>query len=414
MEKCLMENIAEGNADTLIINSSKVLTLENDNSDQLGVIEGGAVAIKDGLILETGSTADIVQKYKTCSNIIDAEKSLVMPGFVDCHTHLVYAGNRCSEMEMRLNGADYLDILKSGGGIHSTVRSTRAASTVELSVTAMDRLNRMAQNGTTTVEIKSGYGLNEETELKMLRVISQLGNDHALDIISTYLGAHTFPEDQSRQEYIEWLSGESLGKFIKLSDYFDVFCEDGAFTLEETRKLLESAKMQGFKLKLHGGQFNDLGSPGLAASLGAVSVDHLENISDNDLDLMADAGTAAVLLPGVPFFLQSDKYPDAKRFLDKGITVALATDYNPGTCPSYSMQMMITLGVLYCGLSIPAAIRAATINSAKAIDMEDKVGSLKPGKQADIIILDIENPEDISYYFGTNLVKLTIKNGKTI
>jgi imidazolonepropionase len=406
-------------ADTIIINSSQLLTLEKDPSgtDQLGSVKGGAVAIKDGLILETGTTSEIMRIYSDCPNIIDADNSLVMPGFVDCHTHLVFAGNRSSEMEMRLKGMNYLDILKSGGGIHSTVKATRAASEKELFSLGVKRLNRMAKNGTTTVEIKSGYGLSEESELKMLKVIKKLSHNHSLDIIATYLGAHTFPENSEnsdKKDYLDWLSGESLGLFKKYAEYFDVFSEKGAFNLEETQLLLSAAKEAGFKLKAHAGQFTDLGAAGLAAAMGAVSVDHLENISDVDLGLMADSGTVAVFLPGVPFFLQSDTYPDAKKFIDKGIKVALATDFNPGSCPSYSMQMMITLGVFYCGMSVEDAVIAGTINAAKAIDMERKVGSLAAGKKADLIILDIKKPEDIPYYFGTNLVNKTIKSGRVI
>jgi len=413
----LTGNISDCPADTLIINASQLLTLESEgkvSDNPLGIIRDGAVAVKEGIIIDTGESRVIMKKYPDCPEVIDADNSLVMPGFVDCHTHLVFAGNRSSEMEMRLQGADYLDILKSGGGILSTVKKTREASGEDLYLSGIKRLDRMAYNGTTTVEIKSGYGLNEETELKMLRVASRLGREHPLDVVTTYLGAHTFPEDMDRKEYIKWLSGVSLKLFKTEAEFFDIFCEDGAFSPEETKKLLVAAKKEGFKLKVHGGQFNDLGSPGIAAVLGAVSVDHLENISNADMDLMAGAGTVAVFLPGVPFFLQSDKYPDGKSFIKRGIPVALATDFNPGSCPSYSMQMMITLAVFNCGLSIPEALAAATINSAKAINREEEIGSLGQGKTADIIILDIESPEEIPYYFGTNLVRKTMKCGRVI
>ncbi|MDA3940936.1 MAG: imidazolonepropionase [Spirochaetia bacterium] len=402
--------------DTLIINSSQLLTLERSSmgSGLLGSIVNGAVAVKNGLILETGTTSAIMKNYPDCLNVIDADGSLVLPGFVDCHTHLVFAGDRSKEMEQRLEGAEYLEILKNRGGIHSTVRATRNASRKELISLGMERLNRMAENGTTTVEIKSGYGLNEETELKMLQVASELGIKHSLDVVITYLGAHTVPEDKNRDEYVKWLGGKSLRAFRKNAEFFDIFCEEGAFSLTETKMLLEAAKLAGFKLKVHGGQFNDLGSPGIASLLGAVSVDHLENISNQDLDLMSEAGTVAVLMPGVPFFLQSDQYPEAKRFVKKGIPVALATDFNPGSCPSYSMQMMITLGVFYCGLSVTDAVLGSTINAAKAINRETEIGSIKAGKKADLIILNIKKPEEIPYYFGTNLVKKTIKNGKII
>lgn len=403
-------------ADTLIINCSQLLILENGegDSDVLGSIFNGAVAVKDGLILETGISSKIVEKYTHCPNIIDAKNSLVMPGFVDCHTHLVFGGDRSFEMEMRLDGKSYLDILKSGGGIHSTVRATREASFDDLFGIASDRLDLMAENGTTTVEIKSGYGLNEETELKMLKVIKALSEKHSIDIVSTYLGAHTFPSGSNRKEYLNWLSGSSLALFAENAEYFDVFTEDGAFSLEETKYLFEAAKKAGFKLKAHAGQFNDLGAAGLASSMGAVSVDHLEHISDDDLDLMADSGTVAVLLPGVPFFLKSPIYPDAGRFLKRGIPVALATDFNPGSCPSYSMQMMIVLGVLNCGMAVDDAILGATLNAARAIGRENETGSLKVGKKADLIMLNIKSPQEIPYYFGTNLVKITMKSGKVL
>ncbi len=408
-----MTKLRDESADAIIINSSKLLTLETDN-DILGTIVNGAVAVKDGFIVETGITSDIVDKYPHCTNVIDAENYLVMPGFVDCHTHLVFGGNRSVEMARRLQGESYLDILKSGGGIHSTVKSTRAASANDLFNIAAKRLNLMAENGTTSVEIKSGYGLDEDSELKMLKVIKELSEKHSLDIVSTYLGAHTFPSDSERKDYVSWLSGRSLNLFMDYAEFFDIFTEEGAFDLEETKSLLEAAKKAGFKLKAHVGQFNDLGAAGLASSMGAISVDHLENISDKDLDIMADSGTVAVLLPGVPFFLQSSVYPDAKRFIKRGIPVALATDFNPGSCPSYSMQMMITLGVFHCGMTVEDAVLGATLNAAKAISREAVFGSLKPGKKADLIILDIKSPEEIPYYFGTNLVKKTIKSGRVI
>ncbi len=395
--------------DSIIVNSSQLLTMTES-----GAIPGGAVAVQDGVVIETGKTEDLLRIYPECPDIIDAENQLVMPGFVDCHTHLVFAGERSGEMEMRLKGASYLEILKSGGGIHSTVRATRDASAEELFNLGMERINRMARNGTTTVEIKSGYGLDEETELKMLKVARKLSAEHPLDVIVTYLGAHTVPTETDRKEYVRWLTGSSLETFSEYAEFFDVFCEEGAFSLEETKLLLDAAANAGFRLKVHAGQFNDLGAAGLAASSGAISADHLENIGDDDLDLMAEAGTVAVLLPGVPFFLQSPDYPDARRFIERGIPVALATDFNPGSCPSYSMQMMIALGVFYCGLTADEAVAAATLNAAKAIDREDQTGSLEPGKKADIIILDVKSAGELPYYFGTNLVTKTIKDGVLI
>ncbi len=399
-------------ADRLIIGSSQLLTLTG--SEGLASVKGGAVALSGERILETGTTADLLDKYKECSDIIDAEGRLVMPGFVDCHTHAVFSGCRTREMEMRLAGASYLEILKGGGGIHSTVESTRKAAAEELFVSAYRRLNAFLDHGTTSLEIKSGYGLEYETERKMLSVINRLKWEHPADIVTTYLGAHTFPGDISRKEYMEWLKGESLSEFSEMADYFDLFCEEGAFSRDEAGELLSAAREAGFGLKIHAGQFTDLGAAGLAAEMGAVSADHLENIDDGQIKRMAQNGCTAVLMPGVPFFLQGKIFPDGRKFVDSGVSVALATDFNPGSCPSFSMPMMISLGIFSCGLTVSEALRGATVNAARAIGLEQSVGSLESGKKADIILLDIETPEELPYYFGTNPVSRVIKAGRDL
>ncbi len=397
--------------DTLIIGSSQLLTLKG--KEGISTIINGGVAIKDGRIFDIDTTHNLLEKYSDCPNIVDAKNSLVMPGFVDCHTHLVFGGSREEEMEMRLNGSTYLEIHKAGGGLYSTVNATRALSKEDLLIESKQKLKKIIQNGTTSLEIKSGYGLNYNTEKKILQIINQLSSESPIDIVSTYLGAHSVPKETDRREYINWLKGKSLSEFKKYAKYFDIFCEDGAYSLDETKELLEAAKSEGYELKIHSGQFNDLGATGVASELGAISADHLENIDDDQIELMAKNSTVAVLMPGVPFFLKS-KYPDGRKLIDRGVSVALATDFNPGSCPSYSMQMMITLAVFNCGLTITEAIRAATINSAKAIGLENSVGSLEVGKKADIIFLSLKSSLEIPYFFGTNLVTKVFKNGEEL
>ena len=404
--------------DLLIFNSSELLTISGKNEartgkdlNKLSVIKNGAIAVNDGIILETGNSKDLLEKYSKVDRLIDAENCVVMPGFVDCHTHLVYGGSRESEMAMRLEGISYLEILKQGGGIHSTVKATREISKKDLKRISIKKLDKLLKNGTTTVEIKSGYGLDYVTEKKILEIINELNKEHVMDIIPTFLGAHIIPKGVNREKYVNWIVEEAIPKFRNLAKYCDVFCEDGAFSIDETKRIFSTAIQNGYKLKIHSGQFNDLGASGLAAQLRAVSADHLENISVEQIRKMKKNGTIAVLLPGVPFYLQSQKYANARLMIKEKLPIAIATDYNPGSCPSYSMQMMITLACLNMNLTIEEAIIASTINSAAAIEKEKVVGSLENGKQADIIILDLDNYKQIPYYFGTNLIKNVVKNG---
>ena len=406
--------------DLLVYNSSKLITLAGSGNyrtakqmQDLGIIENGAIAVKDGKVLETGKTSELQKKY-SAKKEIDAQNKLVMPGFIDCHTHLVFGGSREYELSMKLAGASYIEILKAGGGIHSTVEATRKATKDHLLKQSIERLNLLLKHGTTTAEIKTGYGLDYNTEKKMLGVIKELEERHPTDIVSTFLGAHTIPKDCDRNKYIEMLLTKAIPDFKDLTEFCDIFSEDGAFTYDETKIILETAKKHGYKLKIHSGQFNDIKATGLAAKLGALSADHLENVSDDQLDTMKASGTAAVLMPGVPFFLMSDVYPDARKMIKNGNIVALATDFNPGSCPSFSMQMIIALACYQMKMSPEEAITASTINAAYAIDRADTVGSFEKGKKADILIMDIAEPAHIPYYFGTNLVKSVIKTGKTI
>jgi len=405
--------------DLLIYNSAQLLTLAGParprvgrEMEDLGNIPNGAIAIHAGKILETGTTSDLVQKYPDAATQIDAHGKLILPGFVDSHTHLVFAGSREHEMMLRLQGATYLEILQQGGGIHSTVNATRSAGRQELLDLGLQRLNLLLQHGTTTVEIKSGYGLDRISEQRILEVIQELGRRHPMDIVATFLGAHAVPQGVDRSVYVQWIIAEALDAYRHLAEYCDVFCEEGAFTVAETQQILAAAKANGYKLKIHAGQFNDLEAAGLAAELQAVSADHLEYVSLAQLEKMKAAGTIAVLLPGVPFFLLSEKYPPARLMLAHDVPVAIATDFNPGSCPSFSMPMMMTLACLKMKMTAAEAIIAGTYNAACAIDRQHLVGSLEPGKQADIIVLNMDEPEQLPYYFGANLTHLVVKAGK--
>jgi imidazolonepropionase len=406
--------------DLIIINAGQLLTLEGpqharagEEMNDLNAIADAAVAIRDGRIVAVGATDELRRSFEA-QDTLDAQGRLVMPGFVDPHTHLVFAGSREHEMARRAAGETYLDILKSGGGINSTVRATRKCDKEELFDLAMERLDLAAMHGTTSVEIKSGYGLDPDAESKMLAVINELSDEHVLDVVPTFLGAHIVPFDWQRGDYINWLLDEGLPKFAGEAQFCDVFCEEEAYSLEEMIHILRRAKDLGYELKAHVGQFHAMGAAGAAADLGAVSVEHLDHVDDDELLRMKNAGTIGILLPGASFFTGGRHYPDAQRMLENGVPISLATDFNPGSCPSFSMQMMIALACIEMKMTAAQAICAATINAAYSIGLGDKVGSLQTGKQGDVILLNVETPEQLPYYFGVNLVSTVIKNGQVI
>lgn len=406
-------------ADVIIHNTSFVLTLAGPDRPRTGEemgslspISNGALAIGDGRILAVDTETSILHSYKA-RDVVDAGGRMVMPGFVDAHTHLVFAGSREDEMQRKIAGESYLDILKSGGGIHATVAAVRAADEETLYALASRRMEQMLQHGTTTVEIKTGYGLDAESEYKLLRVINRLQRDQKADVVATFLGAHIVPKDKPRGEYIDWLCAEAAA-LRPYAHFYDVFCEKEAFTFEETVKLLEAARAAGFRLKIHAGQFSKLGAAAMAADLGAVSADHCDHLADQELEHMRRNGTIAVLLPGASFFTGSSTYPDARKLIQRGVAVAVATDFNPGSCPCFSMQMMVALACLKLKMTAAEAITAATINAAWAIDRGQEVGSLEPGKKADLVILNINKPEQLPYHFGVNLVHRTITAGRQI
>ncbi len=397
----------------LIKNASQLLTLEGGirreaEDYKLQIIENGAVLIDGDKIVEVGTTREL---KSSAEEEIDASGQIVMPGFVDPHTHLIFAGSREDELYLKLKGYSYLDILKMGGGILRTVRATRAASKEQLMVEAKKRMDYMLANGTTTAEAKSGYGLDLETEKKMLEVIKEI--QHPLELVPTFLGAHALPSEfKDSGEFIEYMKGV-IPHIKDLAKFIDIFCEKGVFSAEESREYLEEGKKFGLIPKIHADEICDIGCTRVAVDVGAISADHLVKTSKESMEYMAQSDIIATLLPATPYMLLSHEYAPARRFIEHGIPVALATDLNPN-CYTESMQMVISLAVTQMRMSAEEAIIASTLNAAAAIGMQDKIGSIEKGKQADIVILDAPNYMHLGYHFGVNLVKRVIKRGKIV
>ncbi len=389
--------------------------------NDLGIIDADIVACKDEKIVFIGNDKELYDKYSIKLDsikddniyLINVDNGVLMPGFVDSHTHLIFGGSREHEFEMKLKGYSYLDILKSGGGILSTVEATRNASEEELLEKAIYYAENMIDYGTTTVEIKSGYGLNPETELKMLKVADMLKKEVPLNILVTYLGAHTFPKEykNKREEYIKQVI-DTLPEAKKYATFCDIFCEDGAFTIDESKYIMREAEKQGFKIKLHVGQFNSLGGDLLSAELGAVSADHLDYISDEGIERMKEKGVIAVTLPGVPYHLMTGNYAPLRKMIEKQLPVALATDFNPGSCPCYNMQTIMDLACHNQKASINEVLSMSTINAAHALGIADKTGSIEVGKQADMIVLSSPDYRTMVYNFGVNHIHETIIKGQ--
>jgi len=411
----------------LIHSAAQLLTISGGpqrgrDLGQLGIIEDGAVLVRDEKILEVGKTADLRAAHPN-EPMQDAYGCVVMPGFVDPHTHVIWAGDRAREFEMRLEGAKYLDILAAGGGIISTVRATRTASIETLIAQTRSRLFRMFAHGTTTVEAKTGYGLQTATELRLLKALLALEEESRLDLAITFLGAHAIaPEFKDNpQGYVDLVCGTMLpilhqwwevhapGRTLP---FVDVFCENKAFDLAQSRQILTEASGLGFPLKIHADEFDNLGGASLAVELGAASADHLVKTSDADIAALGGSDTVAVSLPCTPFGLAELEYTPAQKILDANGILALATDCNPGTAWNESMQFVIALACRALKLTPAQAIAASTINAARAIRMDDRVGSIEPGKQADLLVLSIPDYRHLGYRFGTNLVKQVIKKGR--
>lgn len=418
--------MAKQDADLVIVNASQLLTCASVHAKRgkelsdVGIIENGAVLISKGRISAVDTTDKILSSMDRNSKarIIDAKGKIVMPGFVDCHTHLVFAGSRESEFEQKVSGMKYDEILKSGGGIYSTVEATQKASKSDLVKLGMKRLDSMLAHGTTSVDIKSGYGLYPDDELKILEVIAELKRRHQMTILSTFL-AHVVPKEfddkEKRAEYIGTICriiDEAVGK--KLIDFCDVFCDKNAFSNEETLLILEHAKKRGLKLKIHAEQFSNTESAEMAAKIGAVSADHLDYISPKGIDSLKKSRTVGVLLPGVNFHLMLDRYPPAREMIDNGMAVALSTDFNPGSCPCPNMQEILGIACRQLRMNPAEAVNCATINAAFALAMEKDVGSIEINKSADIIIFDCKNYKELPYWFGRNLITSVIKSGKVV
>jgi imidazolonepropionase len=415
---------AKEKADLLIVNSNELVTLEGNNQKprtgkemlDLGIIRNGALAVKDGTIAAVGSTSQITKVYKA-ENIVNASGKTVMPGFIDPHTHLVFAGSREDEFQMRVEGAPYMEILDAGGGILKTVKETRRASVEKLVENGTETLNTMLEHGTTTVEAKSGYGLTTKDELKILEAIQRLNEMHTVDLVPTFLGAHAVPPEfsNSPEDYVSLIISEMIPKVAGkgLAEFCDVFCERAVFTLDQARRILVAGKNSGLKPRVHADEFNLLGGTELAASVGAVSADHMLFSSDKGIKAMADKGVLATLLPAAAFSLMSGRYADARKMINSGVPVALGTDFNP-SCWVENQQLVIAFACHFMKLTPAEAITAATINAAHAVCRANEIGSLEVDKKADIIVLDVPNHKFLGYRFGVNLVDKVIKNGRLV
>ena len=411
----------------LIHSASQLLTLaggpqRGSQLGRLGIIENGAVLLRDQTILAVGETQELRLAYPD-EPTLDASGRVVMPGFVDPHTHAIFASDRAAEFELRLQGKSYLEILAAGGGILSTVRATRTAPYEKLLDETRQRLLSMFTFGTTTAEVKTGYGLHTATELRMLQALIALDKEGPLEISPTFLGAHAIaPEYKDRpDEYTQFICDTMLPVVsewwphnapYETMPFVDVFCETGAFSLEQSRLILSKAKALGFPLKIHADEFDNLGGASLAAGLGAISADHLVKTSPADVAALAHSNTVAVALPCTPFGLAEAHYTPAQLILEADGLLAIATDLNPGTAWCENMQFAIALACRYMRLTPAQAIAAATINAAAAIAHADRLGSLEPGKQADLLILSVPDYRHLGYRFGANLVQTVIKKGK--
>jgi imidazolonepropionase len=368
---------------------------------ELGIIRDGGVLIRDGKIDMVGPSNEIEKKGEKVESV-DLAGRLMLPGFVDAHTHLVFAGSRLDDFERRARGESYEQIAKAGGGIWSTVEKTRAASEADLFAQAKKHADWFLKCGTTTVETKSGYGLTLQDELKILRVVQQLNNETPLEIVPTFLGAHAVPRGSSAGEYIDLVINEMLPRVAKerLAEFCDLFCERGYFDIEQSRKILTAAKKLGLELRGHVDQLTNSGGAKLMAELGATTADHLEKTDEQGIAALKSANVQPVLLPGSVYALGSTSYPRAREMIDAGLAVVLATDFNPGSSPTSSMPMVLSLACTQMKMSPAEAIAAATINAAYSLHRGDKIGTLEPGKIANVAVFDCEDYRELAYWFG--------------
>jgi imidazolonepropionase len=379
----------------------------------VGVIEGGAVVVTDGVIRWVGRDAELPAGDYGGHAVVDASGRAVLPGFVDSHTHLVFGGYREQEFGWRMKGDSYMSIMERGGGIHSTMEATRRASFDELRDSARGRLDTMLRLGVTTVEGKSGYGMDRATELKQLEVMRALDAEHAVDIVPTFMGAHAVPAEWKGREdaFVDWLIDSVMPEAAGLAECCDIFCERGVFTVEQSRRYLMAAQRLGFQAKIHADEIVDTGGARLAAEIGALSADHLLMASDEGIAALAASTTVATLLPCTAFSLR-EHYARGREMIDAGCAVALATDLNPGSCFTSSIPLTIALACIYMKMSAEEAVNALTINGAAAVGRADRTGSIDVGKQGDLVVLDYPSYKFLPYHVGMNIVGTVIKNGK--
>jgi len=409
-------------------NASQLVTLEGSSRSplvrgamsDLGIIENGSIWIEGGVIQAVGQDAELKMKYATRLQEaveVDASGKLVTPGLVDPHTHLVFAGSRKNEFNMRLNGASYMDIMNSGGGIYATTTRTQLASHEELFQESYQRLNQFLQHGVTTVEAKSGYGMEWKTEKKQLEVARELNEKHPIDIVSTFMGAHAVPKQykENPEEFVELLMDEMIPEVARqsLAEFNDVFCEQGVFTPEQSRRILEAGKHYKLIPKIHADEIEPYEGAELAAEIGAISADHLLKASEKGMKAMAAQGVVGVLLPGTAYFLMAES-ANARKMIDLGVPVALSTDCNPGSSPTVSLPFIMNLACLKMGMTPAEVLTAATINAAHAINRGNQIGSLEAGKKADITIFNVENYMKLQYLYGVNHTDIVIKNGRVV
>jgi len=395
----------------------------------VGLIEDGAVAIENGLIVDVGTTDVLLRRYELLASfdVLDVNGKVVCPGFVDAHTHVVYAGDRASEFEMRIQGKSYMEIMAAGGGILSTMQQVRQASIEGLVRQTHPRLNEMLAHGTTTAEIKTGYGLNLASEIEMLFAIALLDQLHPMTLIPTFLGAHAIPPEYTdrAEEYTQhvietmipaaakWYSDSHFAT-EEIPFFIDVFCEKNAFTVDQAQRVLQAGIDHGMQVKAHVDEFVNLGGAKMAVDLGAVSIDHLDVTSAKEIEHLAHSNTVSVVIPAVNFNFGSTDFADARGMIDAGAALALATDYNPGSAPCPSMQLVMAIACRYQHLLPSEALNASTINAAYAVGMGDRIGSIETGKQADLLVLNAPDYRHLAYHFGGNLVEKVIKNGKIL
>jgi len=413
-------------ADLVVRNCRQLLTCRGpipkrrEALSDVGLMDKAWLASHRGLITFIGSEEDFRRQVQAdaAAEVIDASDLVGLPGFVDAHTHLPFAGSREEEFVLRLKGFTYQQLAERGLGIQTSVKATRAASAEDLSRLCLGRLDQMLLHGTTTTEAKSGYGLNAGDEIKQLEVLAGLKGGHPVDIVPTFMAAHEVPPEfrERRGDYINLIITELIPEVRKrnLAEFFDVFCEKGVFSLEETRRLAEAAQAAGFKLKIHADEFFPLGGGALAAELQAVSAEHLIAVDKAGIEALGGSRTAAVLLPAVSFFLMLDKRAPARPLVDAGAAVALASDFNPGSSMTESMLFVLQLGVFTMKLGVEEAINACTANGAYALDRQDKVGSLEVGKRMDLLLCDIPNYLFLAYHLGINPVRHVVKNGRVV